>query len=77
MHQVTLDDSETELVLPIPGLEFQRNTFFQGGSRATSKLSSSIGPLVSDFVTHQPDFKYDAYGIHVGQDDRLTFFGPV
>ncbi|GGJ49271.1 dTDP-4-dehydrorhamnose 3,5-epimerase family protein [Pseudomonas avellanae] len=36
---------------------------------------SSPGPLISDFVTHEKDFHYSTYGIHVGQDDRLTFMG--
>lgn len=76
MHEIKLDDSQLEFVFPFAGLEFQANTFFQSRSGNISKLASSRGPLVSDFVTHQSDFKYDAYGIHVGQDDRLTFFGP-
>ncbi len=29
-----------------------------------------------DLVTHDPNFNYDQYGIHVGQVDRLTFLGP-
>lgn len=39
------------------------------------KVMSSPGPLVSDFVTHGPEFAYSTSGIHIGQDDRLTFFG--
>jgi hypothetical protein len=30
---------------------------------------------IRDFVTHDSDFLYNHFGIHVGQDDRLTFFG--
>lgn len=62
----------------IIGLEFQKNTFLinnEKGPVGVSKLASSEGPLISDFVTHQAHFAYDTYGIHVGQDDRLTFFG--
>ncbi|GAA4660854.1 dTDP-4-dehydrorhamnose 3,5-epimerase family protein [Bartonella pachyuromydis] len=36
---------------------------------------SSEGPLISDFVTHESSFNYSTYGIHIGQDDRLTFMG--
>lgn len=64
--------------LGIDGLCFEPNV-----ARALSplanwfdlKVNSSPGPLVSDFVTHGPEFEYSTLGIHVGQDDRLTFFG--
>lgn len=65
--------------LAIPGLEFCENlirTLSESQSWFSMKVSSSPGPLVSDFVTHGPEFEYSTFGIHVGQDDRLTFFGP-
>lgn len=65
--------------LSIPGLEFRENLITPlGGSQSwfSLKVCSSPGPLVSDFVTHGPEFEYSTFGIHVGQDDRLTFFGP-
>jgi dTDP-4-dehydrorhamnose 3,5-epimerase-like enzyme len=64
--------------LAIPGLEFCENLVaFLGDSQTwfSSKVCSSPGPLVSDFVTHGPEFEYSTLGIHIGQDDRLTFFG--
>lgn len=65
--------------LSISGLEFCENlvTSIAGAQSWFSlKVCSSPGPLVSDFVTHGPEFEYSTLGIHVGQDDRLTFFGP-
>lgn len=62
----------------IDGLRFESNSVAEiGESRGwfTKKLMSSEGPLISDFVTHESSFHYSTYGIHVGQDDRLTFMG--
>ncbi|MBP5088827.1 dTDP-4-dehydrorhamnose 3,5-epimerase family protein [Pseudomonas chlororaphis] len=62
----------------IPGLRFEKNSVsntYAGNGWFSRKLMSSKGPLISDFVTHEPDFSYSTYGIHVGQDDRLTFMG--
>lgn len=63
----------------IEGLRFEENhceSIADGQGWFHLKTGSSPGPLVSDFVTHEADFSYSTYGIHVGQDDRLTFFGP-
>lgn len=63
----------------ITGLRFEENTLLPISRRSgifSCKLISSPGPMVSDFVTHEADFQYGTYGIHVGQDDRLTFMGP-
>lgn len=63
----------------ITGLRFEENSLHIIPSSSgifSSKLISSPGPMVSDFVTHEADFQYGTYGIHVGQDDRLTFMGP-
>jgi hypothetical protein len=63
----------------ISGLGFENNFLLPidiSGGAFASKLISSPGPMVSDFVTHEANFAYGTYGIHVGQDDRLTFMGP-
>jgi dTDP-4-dehydrorhamnose 3,5-epimerase-like enzyme len=73
-----IPDEATDVLLPIPGVAFQRNAVAQLSGPPgwfTSKLMSSAGPLLSDYVTHGTGFTYDNYGIHVGQDDRLTFLG--
>lgn len=75
---IKLPDSSLQMSLPIDGLRFERNaweTFESPGGWFTTKLVSSKGPLISDFVTHEQKFKYGTYGIHIGQDDRLTFMG--
>ncbi len=74
-----LPDDCTQHAFPIEGLELQPNPFIALDSRDgwfSTKVPSSPGPLISDFVTHEIDFSYTTYGIHIGQDDRLTFFGP-
>jgi len=45
------------------------------GYGAIRVIRPSEGPAITDFVTHELGFAYGTYGIHVGQDDRLTFFG--
>ena len=45
------------------------------GYGAIRVIRPSEGPGITDYVTHQADFEYSTFGIHVGQDDRLTFFG--
>ena len=67
-----------EAALGIDGLRFEANSARSLTPLANwfdLKVNSSPGPLVSDFVTHGPEFEYSTLGIHVGQDDRLTFFG--
>jgi dTDP-4-dehydrorhamnose 3,5-epimerase-like enzyme len=66
--------------LDLPGLRFTKNVvrkLSEGTDWFSAKVSSSPGPLVSDFVTHGPTFEYSTFGIHIGQDDRLTFFGNL
>lgn len=73
-----ISNEEHQKNLAIDGLCFERNTIAASQpnhSRFSHKIISSPGPLVSDFVTHGPDFEYTTYGIHIGQEDRLTFFG--
>jgi len=77
---IWVEDDQLDLSLPIEGLGFERNLVadIQGPPGwFTTKLLSSDGPLVSDFVTHEAGFHYNTYGIHVGQVDRLTFMGTT
>lgn len=70
-----IDDS-SEFV--IGGLKFEANqssAITNASGPFQLKLISSAGPMISDFVTHESGFHYSTYGIHVGQDDRLTFMG--
>ncbi|GGY22515.1 dTDP-4-dehydrorhamnose 3,5-epimerase family protein [Paludibacterium paludis] len=62
----------------IDGLQFEPNVVQDIDGPCgwfTKKLISSEGPLISDFVTHEATFRYSTFGIHIGQDDRLTFMG--
>ena len=74
-----VDDGETPQSFPIPGVRFLPTNCASlnrdSGYGAAYVIRPSEGPGITDFVTHQPDFAYGTYGIHVGQDDRLTFFG--
>jgi dTDP-4-dehydrorhamnose 3,5-epimerase-like enzyme len=73
-----LEDFRYEIEFAIQGLRFEKNvleTLPKQPGWFSEKLASSPGPLVSDFVTHEAGFEYSTYGIHVGQDDRLTFMG--
>src|SRR5438309_623991 len=66
------------VALPIPGLVFEANTTTVLDRRDgwfSLKLGSSPGPMISDYITHEAGFQCRTYGIHVGQDDRLTFLG--
>lgn len=71
-------DDDVDLEFEISGLCFAPNQISQPSyceGWFTEKVGSSPGPLISDFVTHGPEFEYSTLGIHVGQTDRLTFFG--
>jgi dTDP-4-dehydrorhamnose 3,5-epimerase-like enzyme len=73
---VVIGDDELDVPFRIEGLAFEHNLIspIDGPDGwFSAKLMSSHGPLVSDFVTHEPEFTYNTYGIHVGQVDRLTF----
>lgn len=75
--RVELDDAATYVKLPLEGAAVvptvsARGTF-QGAPIEIVKISSGSG--VTDYVTHETDFSYSTYGIHIGQDDRLTFLG--
>jgi dTDP-4-dehydrorhamnose 3,5-epimerase-like enzyme len=73
-----IEDQVCDARFGIDGLQFEPNVVqdIVGPSGwFTKKLMSSEGPLISDFVTHEATFRYSTYGIHIGQDDRLTFMG--
>lgn len=64
---------------PIDGLELSPNnivfseiTNIKG--LMVNKLLSSDGSLISDYVIQGKNFDNKNYEIHIGQDDRLTFF---
>lgn len=59
----------------IQGLHFADILHTTSSHGAYVTVICSFGPGVSDLVTHSPEFGYKHYGIHVGQTDRLTFFG--
>ncbi len=64
---------------PIMGVTFEPTNWWaldrQVGYGPTGVIRPSEGPGITDYVTHQADFAYRTFGIHVGQHDRLTFFG--
>ncbi|VVP79728.1 dTDP-4-dehydrorhamnose 3,5-epimerase family protein [Pseudomonas fluorescens] len=73
-----IEDTDYTSEFSISGLKFEANQSLNipcGASLFNHKLISSAGPMISDFVTHEANFNYSTYGIHVGQDDRLTFMG--
>ena len=82
MNTLNIDEAVTsnieEIFLGIDGVKFERNNWniCSSGANAHIKLSSSEGPQISDFVTHERGFEYSTAGIHIGQDDRLTFLSP-
>ncbi|RDB36675.1 MAG: hypothetical protein DCC88_03875 [Spirobacillus cienkowskii] len=65
---------------PIDGLEISANNLIFSEVKditglVVNKLLSSEGSLISDYVTNENNSSYNNYEIHIGQDDRLTFFG--
>jgi dTDP-4-dehydrorhamnose 3,5-epimerase-like enzyme len=59
----------------IVGLHWETNNYEYDGDLCLFIVSSSSDSEMVDLVTHDAGFKYGHYGIHVGQIDRLTFFG--
>jgi hypothetical protein len=59
----------------IEGLHFETNLYTTSTDNGIYNVIASSGPGITDLVTHSPNFYYLHYGIHVGQVDRLTFFG--
>lgn len=62
---------------PIEGLRFEENLLLtreiEGGGRER-KIISNDGGCIHHYVTHDSNFEYDTFGIHLGQEDRLTFW---
>ncbi|WP_422491422.1 hypothetical protein [Endozoicomonas sp. ALE010] len=75
MNVVSIADSTKNFKFDIIGLEFTENVVFEFTNKEpfSTKLASSEGPQISDYVTHENDFSYSTSGIHIAQDDRLTF----
>lgn len=74
---VRVPDDVTALDFSLPGARLE-TTNVTDGDTATGVVRVtrvSNGPGITDYVTHEKEFTYSTYGIHVGQDDRLTFFG--
>ncbi|WP_329391636.1 hypothetical protein OG625_40445 (plasmid) [Streptomyces sp. NBC_01351] len=67
----------TAMDFSIPGARLETANVTEGdGSRGVVRVTRiSRGPGITDYVTHEKEFTYSTFGIHVGQDDRLTFFG--
>ncbi|MCX4783665.1 hypothetical protein [Streptomyces sp. NBC_01264] len=71
-------DDVTAMDFSLPGARLETtNVSEQGdGTHGVVRVTRiTNGPGITDYVTHEKDFAYSTYGIHVGQDDRLTFFG--
>ncbi|WP_331734446.1 MULTISPECIES: hypothetical protein [unclassified Streptomyces] len=73
--QVPDDATTMEFTLPGARLEATNVSESDGTNGVVRVTRISNGPGITDYVTHEKDFAYSAYGIHIGQDDRLTFFG--
>ncbi|WP_266171130.1 hypothetical protein [Dyella subtropica] len=59
----------------IDGLRWEANASAMLG--AADLVGASPGPQVAEIVTHEAGFTNHHYGIHIGQIDRLTFFGQA
>ncbi|MFJ8489565.1 hypothetical protein ACIRBZ_14540 [Streptomyces sp. NPDC094038] len=70
-------DDVNDQEFPLPGVRLESTNVTEGdGTGGLVRVARiSTGPGITDFVTHEQEFTYSTYGIHVGQDDRLTFFG--
>lgn len=70
-------DGVDEMDFPIPGVRLEPANAVAGDGTGGVVTVARIttGPGITDYVTHEATFRYSTFGIHVGQDDRLTFFG--
>ncbi|MBL3670995.1 hypothetical protein JL475_34645 [Streptomyces sp. M2CJ-2] len=75
VHRVA--DETTGQSFPLPGVRLEPTNVDTGDGTTpvTRVVRITTGPGITDYVTHETEFAYSTYGIHVGQDDRLTFFG--
>ena len=67
------NDDKTEKT-EIPGLEWRSNFVMQSGPRSYYVIENKGGG-VTDIVYYPHEVKAEWYGLHIGQVDRLTFFG--
>jgi dTDP-4-dehydrorhamnose 3,5-epimerase len=58
----------------IPGLEWRSNYVIQSGPRSYYVIENEGGG-VTDVIYYPKEVKSEWYGLHIGQVDRLTFFG--
>ncbi|MFF6954729.1 hypothetical protein ACFZAD_39785 [Streptomyces iakyrus] len=70
-------DDVTSLDFSLPGVRLETTNTTDGDRTygVARIIRITNGPGITDYVTHEKDFAYSTFGIHVGQDDRLTFFG--
>jgi dTDP-4-dehydrorhamnose 3,5-epimerase len=61
----------------IDDLRMEENLYTQTLADSYLTVVASEGPGMSDVVTHDASFTYATYGVHIGQTDRLTFFGDM
>ena len=64
---------ERDTFSEISGLFWERNYFAETGPQSWT-LVANPGPLVADFHFWELS-SYEAFILHVGQEDRFTFFG--
>lgn len=68
---IILEDDQLNISFDIEGVKFEPNVVFFKREKSDDicrvKFASSPGPLISDFVTHQANFKYATAGIHVSK----------
>lgn len=76
--QVLVPDDVRVRQFNIDGVCFAENfdVRLSSGPSIECKVLSNPGTIVGHVVTHSPSFAYSTFGLHVGQRDRLTFFGP-
>nr|WP_202481502.1 hypothetical protein [Streptomyces sp. SID5594] len=66
-----------DLDFPLPGVRLESTNVIEGdGANGVACITRiTTGPGVTDYVTHEQECTYSTFGIHVGQGDRLAFFG--
>lgn len=76
-EEISVGEDDLNQSVAIDGVHFEPNRVnpIVGDEhyRIAVVRPSSFGE-VGHFVTHASNFKYDTFGIHLGQMDRLTFF---
>ncbi len=65
---------ETVIMLSLDGLEFRKNYLVQSGTNSYYVIENPSGG-VTDILYYDQEYDDPWLGVHVGQVDRLTFFG--